>query len=95
MPQSSKRRACLHGPHIHAPPSTLACNPPLPRYALGVFTRRGSSSGASTSGRLEVMPAEGGKILRMEPRVSGVLCAGSFCCLRGQRASKFFCLRGQ
>ena len=33
------------------------------RYALGLFSR-----GAA---RLEVMPAEGGKVLRMEPRVHG------------------------
>ncbi|KAI7844622.1 hypothetical protein COHA_001712 [Chlorella ohadii] len=46
--------------------SALPC-----RYALGVFTRQGGSSGSSSTGRLEVMPAEGGKILRMEPRVRG------------------------
>ncbi|EFN53299.1 hypothetical protein CHLNCDRAFT_136963 [Chlorella variabilis] len=38
--------------------SALPC-----RYALGLFSRR--------SGKLEVMPAEGGKILRLEPRVRG------------------------
>ncbi|PRW60044.1 DNA-directed RNA polymerase I subunit RPA49 [Chlorella sorokiniana] len=47
--------------------SALPCS-----YALGVFTRQGSSSSSSSSsGRLELMPAEGGKILRMEPRVRG------------------------
>lgn len=34
-----------------------------------MFTRQQGSGGSSSSGRLEVMPAEGGKILRMEPRV--------------------------
>jgi len=60
--------------HPHSPftCSALLALPPRPRYALGVFTRQGGSSGSSSTGRLEVMPAEGGKILRMEPRVRGV-----------------------
>ena len=45
-------------PPAPPPPST-----PHPRYALGLFSR--------SAGRLTVMPAEGGRILRLEPRIRG------------------------
>lgn len=61
----------LHHPSSHAtlpPHSCPAAAPPpphrrCPRYALGVFSR--------PAGKLTVMPAEGGRILRLEPRVRG------------------------
>lgn len=67
----------LYTPYPPGPPAL--CPTPPNRYALGLFTRRppgassGSSSGGGSSGvgRLELMPAEGGKILRLEPRVHG------------------------